>query len=146
MAIDKSGKWWVGKTPEDLKEYLDAFSEDSYPIHEFRLARCDCGSLEFQIEASDEDGVARRTCAACRQNHFLCDSEENWSDAETKRWRCTACKSRVANVAAGFSLTEDRQAIHWLYVGERCVGCGVLGCLTSWKIGYSPSLQLMDLV
>ncbi len=146
MAIDRSGKWRVGKTPEDLQEYLEAVSEDSYPIHEFRLARCDCGSLEFRLDASDEDGVARRTCAVCRQKHFLCDSEENWSDSKTRRWRCTECKSRVANVAAGFALTEDRQAIYWLYVGERCVGCGVLGCLTSWKIGYSPSLQLMDLV
>lgn len=145
MAIDKSGEWWVGDGPEDLKEYLEAFSEDSYPVHEFRVARCDCGSVEFHLEASDEDGVARRACVACKRKHFICDSEENWDDAETKRWRCVECKSKVANVGVGFSLYDDRQSIHWLYVGERCVACGVLGCAASWKIGYSPSLQLMDL-
>jgi hypothetical protein len=26
MAIDKSGKWWVGTEPQDFKEYLEAFS------------------------------------------------------------------------------------------------------------------------
>ena len=26
MSIDKAGKWWVGSSPEDIKEYLEAYS------------------------------------------------------------------------------------------------------------------------
>ena len=47
--IDKSGKWWVGRAPEDTKEYLIAFSSDVYVADDFRLAKCDFGSWEFQL-------------------------------------------------------------------------------------------------
>lgn len=146
MAIDKSGKWWTGSTPDDLREYLEALSEDSYKVHEFRLARCHCGSVDFEVETSDEDGVARRTCAKCRNEHFICDSGEYWDEADTERWQCIECQSIIANVGVGFSLYDDRQDIHWLYIGERCAQCGLLGCTASWKIGYGPSLQLLDQV
>ena len=146
MAIDKTGQWWVGDTADDLSEYLQALSEGSYKVHEFRVARCECGSDEFHVESSDQDGVARRTCIKCMQQHFVCDSGEFWDEAETERWQCIECKSMVANVGVGFSLYDDRQDIHWLYIGERCVRCGVLSCSDGWKIGYNPSLQLMDQV
>ena len=29
MAIDKSGKWWVGSDADDLAEYLAEFTEDA---------------------------------------------------------------------------------------------------------------------
>jgi hypothetical protein len=146
MAIDKSGKWWIGSTPEDIGEYLDAFSEDSYPVHEFRLARCDCGSLEFRLDACDDEGVARRICARCKKEHFICDSEESWEEAEPEQWKCVECKSKTTNIGVGFALYDDRKNIHWLYVGQRCARCGVLGCFASWKIGYGPSLPLIDQV
>lgn len=146
MAIDKSGKWWVGGTPDDLQEYLEALSEDSYKVHHFRLARCVCGSVEFQLEFSDTDGVARRTCAHCGNKHVICDSGEFWDEAEPEQWECVECKSTTANVGVGFSLYDDQVDIHWLYVGDRCARCGVLGCCAGWKIGYNPSLQLMDQV
>jgi hypothetical protein len=144
MAIDKSGKWWIGSKPEEIAEYLDALSEDSYKIHEFRLAHCDCGSLEFRLDASNHDGVARRICAHCKKEHFICDSKKFWDEAEPELWKCVECESETANIGVGFSLYDDRQDIHWLYIGVRCARCGVLGCFAGWKIGYGPSLQLMD--
>jgi len=30
MSIDKSSKWWVGTEPEDIKEYLEAYSADGH--------------------------------------------------------------------------------------------------------------------
>jgi hypothetical protein len=42
-------------------------------------------------------------------------------------------------------LYEDGE-VHWLYVGERCVRCGTLGCFAGWKIAYSPSKQLLEQV
>ena len=93
----------------------------------------------------DDEGVARRTCVACKKPHFICDSEENWSaDLKTRKYECVTCRSKSANVGVGFSTHEDRSAVRWLYVGFRCASCGVLGCMVDWKVGYEPSLQLLD--
>jgi len=144
MAIDKSGKWWIGTEPQDIAEYIEAYSEETYQVHKFRLARCKCSSVDFHLDASDTDGVARRTCVHCNKVHFICDSKEFWEEAEPERWKCTECESEITNVGVGFSLYEDRQDIKWIYIGVRCSSCGVLGCFAGWKVGYGPSLHLMD--
>lgn len=93
MTIDTSGKWWKGSSPQDLEEYLRTLSSESYPISEFRLVQCECGSERFLLEASSEEEVARRTCAACGKAHFICDSGEYWSEARPKKYKCVTCKS-----------------------------------------------------
>lgn len=144
MTIDTSGEWWVGSEPGDIKGFLEAYTEDEYLSDEFRLSKCTCGSVEFQLEADDEEGAAKRICAKCGSEHYICDSEEYWEDAEPETWECVECGSKSANIGVGFSLYEDKGAIRWLYVGERCSKCGVLGCFAGWKIAYEPSLQLME--
>ncbi|MDB5337111.1 MAG: hypothetical protein JWN70_2730 [Planctomycetaceae bacterium] len=145
MAIDTSGKWWVGEDASDLKEYLIAFTEDGYPATEFRFPQCPCGSNVFQLAIDPDEGAAKRTCAACSVEHFICDSDEYWEEASPKKWKCTGkCKSKTANVCIGFALRQDLTDLHWLYIGTRCVQCGVLGCYGDWKINESPSLHLMD--
>lgn len=147
MTIDTSGKWWVGDAPEDIGEYLASYSADSYATTLFRLARCGCGAAVFELHADDREGVARRTCIACRTSHYLCDSGEYAKEARLKKWKCIECGSRQANVGVGFSLYEDDPtAIRWLYVGERCHGCGVLGCFAEWKVGESDALHLLEKV
>jgi hypothetical protein len=145
MTIDTSGKWWKGDAPEDLDEYLHAYTEDGDAITEFRLARCGCGSVRFQLEVDEDEGVARRTCEACGEKHFICDSEENWTPGlKTKKYKCITCKSKIANIGVGFALYDGGRAVKWLYVGYRCIQCGVLGAMVDWKVGYEPSLQLLD--
>jgi hypothetical protein len=61
-----------------------------------------------------------------------------------KKYKCVTCKSKVANVGVGYALYEDHEAVHWLYVGNRCATCGVLGSMVDWKVGYAPSLQLIN--
>lgn len=144
--IDTSGKWWTGDSAEDIREYLVAYTADSYPVHEFRVARCSCGSLDFALEAGDDEGVARRRCAACGQQHFICDSDEYWEDAEPEQWECVECGSTRTNVGVGFSLYPEDGEVRWLYVGYRCSSCGVLGCFAGWKVAYAPSRHLFDKV
>jgi len=147
MTIDTSGKWWVGSEPQDVRDFLEAYAEDGYSINDFRLAKCTCGSISFKLEADDNEGVARRTCATCGESHFICDSEKFWSDAQPELWECVECGCEHANVGIGFSLyDEDPTGIRWLYVGERCSQCGVLGCFADWKIAMSDVLHLMDKV
>jgi len=145
MSIDKSGKWWVGTNADDLKEYLEAYSADSYKVSEFRLAKCACGNHVFHLFADDDEGCAKRICTSCKKEAFICDSDEFWDDASPEEWKCIECGSTSANVGVAFSLHDDGE-IRWLYVGERCSTCGVLGCFAGWKVGYSPSKQLLDRV
>ena len=145
MAIDRSGKWWVGDRPEDIGEYLKAYSSNGYEVHEFRLSKCACGCVEFQLEADDDEGVARRTCASCKESRYICDSGEYWHEADPEPWKCVECDSGRANVGVGFSLyVDDLTAVRWLYVGERCARCGVLGCFAGWKVALSNALHLLN--
>jgi hypothetical protein len=145
MVIDKSSKWWVGGRPDDLGEYLEGYASEGYRVHEFRLAKCNCGSDTFRLFADDNEGCARRTCTSCDSSLFICDSGEYWSEAQPEEWKCSECGSTSANIGVGFSLYEDGE-VRWLYVGERCVRCGTLGCFAGWKIAYSPSKQLLEQV
>jgi hypothetical protein len=147
MSIDTSGTWWVGSEPEDLAEYLEAYSEDGgYKTDTFRIARCKCGSMTFHLEADDNEGVARRTCTNCNAEHFICDSEEYWEDSEPEKWSCIECNSDKTNIGVGFALYPEDGEVKWLYVGTRCAKCGVLGCFAGWKVAYAPSKQLFDQV
>ncbi|MER8514481.1 hypothetical protein NKH47_16240 [Mesorhizobium sp. M1060] len=119
MTIDTSGKWWVEGTT-DIAEYLEGYASEGYEVHDFRLARCKCGSISFLLDADDDEGVARRTCTACGSEHLICDSEEFWDEAQPERWACTECGSEAANIGVGFSIYPGRGGVRWLYVGERC--------------------------
>ena len=144
MPIDTSGKWWTGSTPEDIAEYLHALSADSYPATEFRLSSCKCGGVTFSLEVDQDEGVAKRICAACGSEHLVCDSAENYEPgAKLKKFKCV-CKATLANVGVGFCLYEQANAVRWLWVGHRCVKCGVLGSMVEWKVGYEPSLHLLN--
>ncbi|MGE0404996.1 MAG: hypothetical protein AB7O65_01760 [Candidatus Korobacteraceae bacterium] len=142
--IDTSGEWWIGSEPQDVKNFLEAYAPDGYKVHEFRLARCECGSLSFFLWADDDEGTAKRTCTVCGLSHFICDSEEFWDGSQPEELVCV-CGSKSANVGVGFSLYEDGE-VRWLYVGVRCTSCGVLGCFAGWKVAYAPSAQLVDQV
>jgi hypothetical protein len=145
MSIDTSGKWWVGSEPDDIGEYLEAYSADGgYKTEEFRLSRCACGSVQFRLEADDNEGTARRTCAKCQTEHFICDSGEYWEDSEPEEWRCLECKSQHTNVGVGFALYPEDKEVKWLYVGCRCAKCGILGCFAGWKVAYAPSRHLFE--
>ena len=67
-----------------------------------------------------------------------------WDEAEPEEWDCIGCGSRHANVYVGFSLYSEGDGVRWLYIGVRCADCGILGTFGDWKIGYGPSLHLLD--
>ena len=147
MSIDKSGKWWKGSSPEDIREFLEAYASKGYEINEFRLAKCACGCDRFRLEADDNSGVARRHCAECESLHYICDSEQFWDEADATEWKCLVCESELTNIGVGFSMyPDDPTAIKWLYVGVRCASCHVLGCYAGWKVAEGGVLHFLDQV
>jgi hypothetical protein len=49
MSIDKSGQWWVGTSPQEIKEYLEAYSAEGYRSQQFRQAKCACGGTPLNL-------------------------------------------------------------------------------------------------
>ena len=148
MAIDTSGKWWVGSEAADIADYLEAYQSEGHEVHATRLCRCHCGSTAFELEADRDEGCAQRICAACRSRHLVCDSAEYWEGAQPEGWTCTECQCKTCNLAVGFSLYEPEEGqqpdVRWVSVGQRCTNCGTLGSFVDWKVGYGPSYQLLD--
>jgi hypothetical protein len=146
MTIDTSGEYSTGTEPEDIREYLEAYMAEGYPLSHFRLAQCQCGCAGFVLELDDREGVARRTCTDCGARHYVCDSEEFLEDADFVQQDCPVCGATEHNVGSGFSLTEDGEAISWIDIGTRCTACKLLGSPVGWKVGYAPSMHLLDQV
>jgi len=71
----------LGTSPNDIKEFLESYTSQGYVAQEFRLSRCVCGSETFELFADDDEGCAKRICTLCGEEHFICDSEEYWSEA-----------------------------------------------------------------
>ena len=143
MAIDKSGQWWKGSLPEDMDEYIHELSQQHIQAAEFRHSSCQCGSLEFNLRYDANEGCAVRICSACGDEQYICDSEENVSEAEFESWVCVDCGGSNANLGVGYALRPSND-VQWVYVVSRCCSCGLLGCYADWKVDYSPSIQLLE--
>jgi hypothetical protein len=146
VAIDTSGKWWRGDSPTDIEEYLRAYTSDTYPIVHYRACVCSCGSVEFGMEKDSAD-QARRNCARCGARHYIADAEEYWEPGRPKKWKCIECRGTVCNIGVGFAgYDDDPTGIKWLYTGERCIACGILGSFADWKVALSNALRLLEKV
>lgn len=144
MAIDTSGKWWKGNSIEDIKDYLIAYSNSTYPVQKVIISKCDkCNGNEFLVEYDCDEGVVKIICKTCKTKKYLADSEEYWEDIRPKKYKCTECKSIHANVGTGFAY-RDSGDIKWVYIGVRCSNCGILGSVADWKINYSPTNELEE--
>ena len=152
MAIDDSGEWSVGSLPEDIRDYLDSYTEDSYKVHEYRQCKCICGSLRFALWIDEEECSAKRICADCGEEGFIFDGEEYWTGENAELCGCPRCESddEVLNVGIGYALYKEPNpddalvGVRWIYVGARCAACGLLGCFGDWKIGADVPRQMLD--
>ncbi len=144
MAIDKSGTYWVGTEAADIDQYLRELTAEGYPADRIVHATCGCGNDRFRLHADADEGCARRTCAACRSHHFICDSKEAWEAGDPKQVACP-CGKKLFEIAVAFSHRKD-ETVKWLTIGQRCVECGVLAAAVDWKIDCSPTSHLYDQV
>lgn len=142
MALRKKGKYRYGDSQADLRDEIKRYSHFGYPADHFADARCSCGSTTFNLLLDDAQGVAIRTCMKCRLRHPIGDSGEYVDGAELEECACP-CESEQFEISVGVSLYQDSQDVRWLYVGCRCLACGLTAVYGDWKNefeGYSDLL------
>jgi hypothetical protein len=142
--IDKSGEWWTGTEFDDLVNYLQEVTAESYPAGPVVQSTCECGVQVFRLEADADEGCARRICTSCGRIAFVADSADYWDDAEPEEVRCP-CGQGAFELGVAFALRNDGE-VRWITAGVRCVVCGVLGAPVDWKIDYSPTDHLLTAV
>ncbi len=97
----------------------------------------------FLLDLDDSQGVAVRTCTACGQKHFIADSEQYAAEAELERGECP-CGKEPHEIGIGVSLYEGSDDVKWLYIGARCVACGLVAGWGDWRCDAGDYRVLLD--
>ena len=140
MSIDKRQEYWHGDCPEDIIEYLDGYSENE--ISKTVIVKCrQCGSDILTCEIDAFEGVIEVGCTACDTKRFLLDVDEWGDEDEPENLECPLCKMNQANIVVGF-VYRASGGVKWVYIGCRCIGCGLLGSCGDWKISYGPTDEM----
>ena len=146
MALRKRGDYWYGDSQEDIRPELIRYSqENGYPIDHFADCVCVCGNRHFTVEIDDAEGAAIRHCRSCEKKHPIGDSEEFLADAELEECSCL-CKNDIFEITVGVSLYDHSEDVHWLYLGCRCIECGLLGSYGDWKNEFNGYQLLLKKV
>ncbi|GAA2375510.1 hypothetical protein [Dactylosporangium salmoneum] len=134
-----------GSSFEDLAAFLKRPEPGGYAVDEVRECVCRaCGGRRFEVLVMDEESAARRTCLDCRQHEFIADSDEYWDDDADAEYCCACpCGEEDFAAAVGYSMRDDGD-VRWVFVGLRCLACGMLGVYEDWKIDWGPSNHLLD--
>lgn len=146
--IDTSGKWWKGKSFEDLAEFMKLFwkQETKSELKRVLQSKCKCGNTWFILLYEEDEQIAKRICPKCKRETFICDSGEYWNeaikDSKPKKLRCIECKDYEHEIGVGFQYNVEDGGINWILVGSRCKKCHILGALLDIKIDYVPLKNL----
>jgi hypothetical protein len=134
MALRKRGKWWYGESQADIRDELVRVGKlnEYVPTH-FADAQCVCGGRMFRL-LLDEGTAAVRVCAktSCAQSHPIGDSDEYLDEAELEECAC-ACGGEEFEITVGVHLYADSEDVKWVYIGCRCVACGLTANYGDWK-------------
>lgn len=145
MALRTRGRYRYGDAAPDIREeLLDYSRRNGYPAEHFADAACAaCGGSVFGLLLDDEAGAAVRVCRACGHHHAIGDSGETLEEAEPGECECP-CGSGDFEITAGAALYAGSPDARWLYLGCRCVRCGLTACYGDWKNehpGYEELLR-----
>ena len=144
MALRKRGKWRYGDSQADARAEIARYSKEAgYPAEHFADAVCQCGGRVFALYLDDTAGVASRVCVACdAEAHPIGDSAEFMDEAEEEECACP-CGEEVFEITVGVSLYDDSEDVRWLYVGCRCLKCGLTAVYGDWKNEFNGYRELL---
>jgi hypothetical protein len=146
MALQKRDKYYYGDSQLDIQDELLRYSQkNGYPAAYYADAVCSCGGKVFNLTLDDTAGAAVRSCAACKAEHPIGNSDEYLEDAELEECECP-CGSSGFEITVGVALFQDSQDVKWLYIGCRCENCGLTACYGDWKNEYIGFRKLLNQV
>jgi hypothetical protein len=144
MALRKKGRHNYGDDHSDLQDELRDYSRQNGCLAtQFANALCSCGGTTFRVQLDEEEGAAVRTCLTCGLEHAVADSAGYLTEATLEECGCP-CGSTSFEMSVGLALYAESQDVKWLYLGLRCLHCGLVACYGDWKneyIGYEDLLQ-----
>ena len=138
--IDTSKEFWTGSDPADIDTYLRVYTQD--PTLEIKPVLCSiCGCTELRLVGDQDEGAVQAVCMQCGAKKLLLDSAEYWKEVSHRTLRCPLCKGKGFNARVGLSRRENGQ-VRWVWIGDRCTQCQVLGSPFDWRIDYEPTDEM----
>jgi hypothetical protein len=143
MALVKRGQYFYGDGAADIAEELRRYSRtNGYVAARFAEAVCTCAGRHFSLWVDDTQGAAVRVCASCNLRHAMADSSKYLHVARLEECECP-CGGGAFEITAGAALYEDSEEVRWLYIGCRCVRCGLTACYADWKYDGDSAAELL---
>jgi hypothetical protein len=147
MALKKRGKWRFGDNQADIRTEIIRYSKKEYLAHHFADCVCkQCGGKSFELLIDDNTGVAARMCLGCEADlHPIGDSAEYLDEADEEECVCP-CGQEAFEITVGVSLYADSDDVRWIYIGCRCISCGLTAVYGDWKNEYNGFQELLAMV
>lgn len=145
MALQKKGKYYYGDSRRDIENELGRYSEGNYLATHFAAAVCACEGQIFKLLLNEDVGVAIRRCVACQGEHPIGDSADYLEEAELEECECP-CGENAFEITVGVALYAESEDVKWLYIGCRCVACGLTACYGDWKNEYENFRDFLKLI
>ena len=143
MSLQLRGKYYYGESHADIRTSLEVYSRNNYPTEHYADAVCTCGCTHFQLFLDDEVGAAVRRCEAHAHEHPMGDSADYLDEANPGECECP-CGSNMFEISAGVALYRESDDVKWLYIGCRCIACGLTACYGDWKNEYLGYASFLD--
>jgi hypothetical protein len=144
MALHKRGRFYYGDSQTDIQTELLRYSKSNgYPAEHFANATCQCGNISFHLKIDDSEGAAVRQCKKCSVEQAIGDSADYLEDAELEECECP-CGFDVFEITMGVALYAQSEDVKWLYLGCRCIHCGLTACYGDWKNEYPDYQELLS--
>ncbi len=127
----------------DVRKEITRYAKrNGYPAEHFADAVCKCEGRAFTLALDDTEGAAVRKCAKCKKKHPMGDSAEYLKGATLDDCECP-CGKDIFEITAGVALYRDSDDVRWIYVGCRCVACGLAAVYGDWKNEYDGFRELL---
>lgn len=143
MTLRTGGRSSRAEDADDLRSWLTALPAGPV-VSETVLLTCgqhgDDRPTWMYVEADAAAGIARRRCLQCGFAVSVLDSGTRWTFPPM--WSCSSCRHSIAEVAAGLSVTGG-DAVAWVVLGARCVGCGQVEGLTDLVLADAPLTSVL---
>jgi hypothetical protein len=151
MALHKKGEFLYGDSAADIRELLSKHYSEEYPASRFADAVCVCGGRVFCLQTDEEYHIAAWFCKECDAQYVFHDRNidgyyegDPEADTECCGCPCTPRGNSYFEITVGACLYEGSDDVRRVYIGCRCVSCGLTGSYSDWNRVDLPYQKLFS--